>query len=130
MGPLPFAESDRLVELDEMAPKWNLRYVGVANPDFYQWRKSNSTFENMAFFTGANYNLSDGENVARVQGAQVTREMLGVLRLNPIMGRNFQVEEDRPGGAKVVLLNYDFWQRTFQGDTRVLGRIVELDEYR
>jgi len=93
VGPLPFAESDRLVELDETAPKWNLRYVGVANPDFYRWRKSNSTFENMAFFTGANYNLSDGENVARVQGAQVTREMLGVLRLKPIMGRNFQVEE-------------------------------------
>jgi len=128
LRPLPFAESDRLVELDETAPKWNLRYVGVANPDFYEWRKSNSTFDAMAFFTGASYNLSDGRNVERIQAAQVTRDMLDVLRLKPMIGRDFRPEEDKPGGAKVVLLNYGFWQRAFQGDSQVLGRIVRLDE--
>ena len=128
LRPLPFAQSNRLVELDETAPRWNLRYVGVANPDFYEWRKSNSTFDAMAFFTGASYNLSDGRNVERVQGAQVTRDMLDVLSLKPAIGRDFRPEEDRPGGAKVVLLNYAFWQRAFQGDRQVLGRIVKLDE--
>jgi putative ABC transport system permease protein len=128
LRPLPFAESDRLVQLDETAPKWNLRYVGVANPDFYEWRKSNSTFEGMAFFTGASYNLSDGRNVERVRGTQVTRDMLDVLRLKPMIGRDFRPEEDKPGGAKVVLLSHDFWQRAFQSDSQVLGRIVKLDE--
>jgi hypothetical protein len=96
----------------------------VANPDFYEWRKSNSTFDSMAFFTGASYNLSDGRNVERVQAAQVTRDMLDVLRLKPMIGRDFHPEEDKPGGAKVVLLNYDFWQRAFQGDRQVLGRAL------
>jgi putative ABC transport system permease protein len=128
LRPVPFAESDRLIELDETAPKWNLRYVGVANPDFYDWRKSNSTFDSMAFFTVASHNLSDGRNVERVQAAQVTRDMLDVLRLKPMVGRDFRPEEDKPGGAKVVLLNYDFWQRAFQGDRQVVGRIVKLDE--
>src|SRR5215475_13905661 len=80
LRPLPFAESDRLVELDETAPRWNLRYVGVANQDFYEWGRSNSTFDDMAFFTGAGYNLSSGSTVERVQAAQVTRDMLDVLR--------------------------------------------------
>jgi putative ABC transport system permease protein len=128
LRPLPFPASDRLVELDETAPKWSLRYVGVSNQDFYQWRRSNSTFDEMAFFTGAGYNLSDGSTVERAQAAQVTRDMLDVLRLQPVIGRNFKPEEDRPGGAKVVLLNYTLWQRTFQGDRQVLGRIVKLDE--
>jgi hypothetical protein len=48
--------------------------------DFYQWRRSNSTFDGMAFFTGAGYNLSDGSTVERAQAAQVTRDMLDVLR--------------------------------------------------
>jgi putative ABC transport system permease protein len=29
LRPLPFVESDRLIDLDETAPKWNLKYVGV-----------------------------------------------------------------------------------------------------
>ena len=128
LRPLPFAESDRLVELDETAPKWNLRYVGVSNPDFYEWRKNNSSFDGMAFFRGASYNLSDGGRVERVDAAQVTREMLDLLRLRPVLGRDFRPEEDRPGGARVVMLNYNFWQRMFHGDRQVLGRAVKLDE--
>ena len=128
LRPLPFFQSDRLVELDETAPKWNLRYVGVSNPDSYEWTKSNSTFDSVAFFAGVSYNLSDGRAVERVAGAQVTYKMLDVLRLKPLLGRNFQPEEDRPGGAKVVLLNYDLWQRMFHGDREAVGRIVKLDE--
>jgi hypothetical protein len=29
LHPLPFAESDRLIDLDETAPKWNLKYEGL-----------------------------------------------------------------------------------------------------
>ena len=128
LKPLPFDASDRLVEIDETAPKWNLQYVGVSNPDSYAWRTGNSTFENMAYFTGASYNLSYGTAVQRVQGSQVTRDMLDVFQLRPELGRDFRPEEDRPGGAKVVLLGYKLWQQLFQGDRSVLGRIVQLDE--
>src|SRR5579863_3692776 len=55
LRPLPFSESDRLVELDETAPKWSLPYVGVSNPDSYEWHKTNQTFDNMAFFSGSSY---------------------------------------------------------------------------
>src|SRR5262245_50315749 len=48
--PLPFAEPERLIDLDETAPQWNLVHVGVANPDLHQWRTQNATFESMAFF--------------------------------------------------------------------------------
>jgi predicted permease len=128
LRPLPFEESSRLIELDETAPKWGLKYVGVASNDSYQWSKSNSTFENMAFFTGVSYNLADGGMAQRVAGAQVTRDMLDVLRLKPLIGRNFRPEEDTPGGARVVLLNYDLWQRMFRSNANVLGRVVKLDE--
>jgi predicted permease len=128
LRPLPFAGADRLIDLDETAPKWNLTHVGVSAFDFYQWRKSNAAFDSMAFFRGPSYNLSDHGMAQRVNGAQVTRDMLDVLGLQPIIGRNFSAEEDKPGGAKVVLLNYGLWQRMFQGDGHVLGRVLKLDE--
>ncbi len=54
--------------------------------------------------------------------------MLDVLRLKPLIGRNFTPDEDKPGGAKVVLLSYGLWQRVFRGDRNLLGRILKLDD--
>ena len=129
LRPLPFAESGRLVELDETAPQWNLRYVGVSVPDFVAWRAGNGTFDRMAFFTGASYNLAaDGAHAQRVSGVQVTHDMLDVLGLKPLLGRDFTTEDDRPGSNGVVMLTDDLWRHTFGGDPGVLGRVVKLDE--
>ncbi len=127
LRPLPFAQPDQLVDLDETAPKWNLKYVGVSNPDFYAWRKSNSTFDGMAFFDGNSFNLADRGSAQRVLGANVTYDLLDVLGLKPALGRNFLPEEDRPGGPRVVLLGYGLWQRVFEGNPNVLGRVLQLD---
>jgi hypothetical protein len=127
LRPLPFPEAEQLIDLDETAPKWNLQYVGVSNPDFYLWRSNNATFDGMAFFTQGSFNLSDRGNAQRILGANVTHDLLDVLRLKPALGRNFLPEEDRPGGAKVTMLGYDLWQRMFQGDRNVLGRVLQLD---
>jgi len=128
LHPLPFVESDRLIDLDETAPQWKLKHVGVSGPDCYEWRKSNSTFDNMAFFRRRSYNLSDGETSLHVIGAQVTHELLDVLDLKPAIGRNFLPEEDRIGGGKVALLGHGLWQQMFGGDPNVLGRVLKLDQ--
>jgi predicted permease len=127
LRPLPFPEAEQLVDLDETAPKWNLHYVGVSNPDFYVWRKSNSTFDGMAFFSFNSFNLADRGTAQRILGAKVTYDLLDVLKLKPALGRNFLPAEDLPGGPKVTLLGYDLWQRLFQGDRNVLGRVLKLD---
>lgn len=128
LHPLPFAEFDKLVDLDETAPKWNLKFVGISAADYFAWSKGNGTFENIAVFRGPSYNFSNGGHTQRVAGAQVSRDMLDVLRLKPFLGRNFTPEEDRPGGAKVVMLSYGLWSRMFRGDPLVLGRVVSLDD--
>lgn len=128
LRPLPFAESDRLVDLDETAPKWNLTSVSVSNPDFYAWRAGNKTFDAMAFFDSEGYDLSDNHVAAqRIRGVRVTRDMLDVLRLKPALGRNFLPEEDRHGGSTVVMLGYTLWQRMFQSDPNMLGRVLKLN---
>ena len=127
LRPLPFPESEQLINLDETAPKWNLHYVGVSNPDFYLWRKNNSTFDGMAFFSGSSFNLFDNGAAQRIEGAAVTYDLLNVLKLQPALGRNFTEEEDRPKGPHVVMLGYKLWQRMFRGDRGVLGHVIKLD---
>jgi len=129
LRPLPFPDPGRLVDLNEAAPKWNLTQVSVSNPDFTAWRNGNASFDSMAFFSGGGANLSDSSGVARrIKTAEVTHDLLGMLGLKPVLGRDFLPEEDRPGGAKVVLLGYDLWRSLFHGERNVAGRIVKLDE--
>jgi predicted permease len=127
LKPLPFPDSARLIDLDETAPKWNLHYVGVAEPDFIAWRDQNSTFDAMAFFQNPDFNLSRVGPAQHIRGAKVTGDLLDVLGLKLVLGRNFLPEEERPNGEKAVLLGYDLWQRLFSGDRNVLGRFLMLD---
>jgi putative ABC transport system permease protein len=71
LRPLLFADPDRLVDLDETAPKWNLKYVGISNRDFASWRRGNNSFEAMAFFDESSFNLSGRGEAQRVRGARV-----------------------------------------------------------
>ncbi len=127
LRPLPFAEPDRLVDLDETAPKWNLKYVGINHPDYAAWRRGNRTFESMAFFDEMSFNLSGKGQAERVRAAKVTRDMLDVLKLKPELGRDFRDEEDRPGGTKVALIGYGLWQRLYGGSRDAVGQILQLD---
>src|SRR5579871_4355851 len=127
LRPLPFAESDRLIDLDETAPQWNLHYTGVAAPDIFIWRDHNKTFDGMAFFDNNSFNLADNGKAQRVDGAEVTSNLLDVLGLKPALGRTFRPEEDRPHGPHVVMLGYTLWQRMFRADMNVVGRVMKLD---
>jgi predicted permease len=53
--------------------------------------------------------------------------LLSVLGVEPVLGRNFTADEDRPGGEPVVLISHRFWQRQFNGDRSVTGHAITLD---
>jgi len=130
LRPLPFPEPGRLVDLDETAPKWNLERVGISDPDFDAWQRGNKTFAGMAFYAtgrGANLVTADG-GAERLKMAAVTHDLLRVLGLKPVVGRDILPEEDRPGAPNVILLGYDLWQRQFHGDRAVAGRVIKLSE--
>ena len=127
LRPLPFPDPERLVYLNERAPRWNLDVVGINYPDFDQWRREQHLFEAIACYDTASFNASDGTNALRIEGAQVTHDFAAVLGVKPDLGRFFAAEEDRPKGPPVVVLGHGFWQDRFAGDRDVLGKTLRLD---
>lgn len=127
LRPLPFPEAHRLVNLDETAPQWNLEFVGIAYPDFHGWRDQNRTFEGMAVWNDDSYNmLIDGEPL-RATAALVTHDLMEVLGIQPVLGRDITEVEDRPGGERVALVSWNLWRSQFGGSDDVLGRALELN---
>ena len=71
-------------------------------------------------------NLQAGSHVAYVHGWRISAHYLDVLAIQPMMGRNFSADEDRPHGPKAVILSYRLWQNTFGSNPHILGQPVQL----
>ncbi|MGH9674910.1 MAG: ABC transporter permease, partial [Bryobacteraceae bacterium] len=127
LRPFPFQEPGRLVDLDEVAPRWNLEFVGIAYPDFHAWREQNRSFEGMAVWDDIGGNLTVGDVAERVNGALVTHDLLKVLGLKPQLGRGFLPEEDKPNGPKVATLSDGIWRRLFQGRSDAVGKSLRIN---
>ena len=85
--PLPYPNANRLVNLNETAPKWGLDFTSINYPDFDQWRKASRSFEAMALWTGSSFNVSDGTSAERLTGQYVTYDMPLALGIRPVLGR-------------------------------------------
>ena len=71
-------------------------------------------------------NLKGGSYVEYVHDGRVSAHYFDVLELQPVLGRNFSEDEDRPHGPRVVILSYDLWRNVFGGDPRILGQPILL----
>ena len=127
LRPFAFEEPERLVFFNEKAPKWNLDIVGINFPDFDQWRRDQKLFDAIALFTTSSQNLADGSGAERVLAASVTYEFDKVLRIQPVIGRMFNAEEDSPKGPYVTVIGHGLWQERFAGNPNVLGKTLKMN---
>ena len=133
LRPLPVDHLDRLVRLRE---NWGepggepvLRSVNPAT--FRLWRSDrrlDGVFEGIAAGHWMSPAISTGDRPEEVTGSQVTANLLPVLGVEPILGRQFREDETRPGAdSRVVLIGYGLWQRRFGGSDSVLGKDLRID---
>ena len=127
LRPFPFPDPDRLVYINETAPRWNLDIVGVNYPDFVQWRQDMKLFDAIALYDEGGFNVADSADAERIDGAIVTHDFARVLRVEPILGRMFTADEDRPKAEPVVVIAEGLWQRRFGGAPDVLGRTLKIN---
>jgi len=126
LQPLPYPDGDRVVILTETDP--NLPQISVAYPDYLDWKRDNTVFENIAVSRRESYNLSglEGRAPEQVSGGLVTGNFFKVIGLQPQLGRVFTEEEDRVGGPAVCVISDKIWQRVWNRDPNVLGKSVNL----
>ncbi len=125
LRPLPYAEPDRLIVLNETHPR--IGTISVSYPNFLDWRVQNHVFSDMAVMANVGYNLSGIVQPETIKGQAVTSNFLSLIGVHPLFGRDFDPSEDKPGATPVVMLTYPLWQSHFAGRRDVIGRSVSLD---
>jgi len=111
LRPLPFANADRLV------------VARLSLPDYRDVKTSLTAFDGMAVWASNMYNVRTGGESQQVLGAVVSRELMPLLGVEPLLGRTFTAEDEL---QDTLILGYGLWQSRFGGDPSVLGRQVDL----
>lgn len=125
--PLPFRDPDRLQDIG-MSRLATARDVGgVSFLDFQELRAHTTSFSAFACDTGRNGVISDVDEPERLREFLVSANLFPTLGIDPVVGRQFRDDEDRPGAPPVVLLSYGLWQRRYAGDPTIVGRTITLD---
>lgn len=62
-----------------------------------------------------------------VPGARVSKDVIPMLGEQPMLGRSFSDDEDRPGGPRVAILTAELWETAFARDPQILGKSISID---
>jgi putative ABC transport system permease protein len=128
LRPLPYQDPSALVQV------WNTylpQFPQVPNSagDFQDFLRQARGFSGMAAYIDIprGYNLTGEGEPERLEARLATSGLFPLLGIRPIVGRTFAPEDDQPGGPRVVILSYRFWQNHFGLNPTVVGHAVTLD---
>lgn len=125
LDPYPYEDADRIVVLvnrDAERPGQNLPF---SFPDVDEVRRS-GLFESVTAVDWDPFNLGLDDRTEWVGGGLVGASAFRTFGVAPIRGRGFLPEDDRPGGAPVVVLGERLW-RDALGGRDVIGESLRLD---
>jgi putative ABC transport system permease protein len=125
--PLPYQDPARLVLLFEHFKAQHLDTIPVSAPEFIEYKTQLRSFDKLAAFNTATYNIAEGETPERVFGAVVSADLFPLVGVQPIRGRIFRPEECAAGRDDVVVISERLWRRKFDRDPRVLGSKLMAD---
>lgn len=125
LRPLPFHAPDQLCLVTEQLP--SIPVVGPSYENFQDFRDRAKSFSAMAATRITTLTLTGTGEPERLPAQMTSAAMFPLLGVNARLGRVFAPEEDKAGGAQVVVLGHGFWLRHFAGSEDVLGKSMTLD---
>lgn len=125
--PLPFQAPQNLVLLFEKFTAQGLDQIPVSAPEYLDWEKQTRSYERIAAFDFANFNLTGGDMPERIQGAAVTPSLFPLLGVQPIKGRVFNESEFGEGNDGIVVISERLWRRRFNSDPQLVGTQLSIN---
>ena len=132
LNPLPYKDPDRLVVIWEtnkhLGPEmWDRNEVAMGN--FLDWRSRNQNFDQLAALFDTAMNLTGVGEPQRIQSCVVTTNFFQAIGVQPMLGRSFLPEEEKPGAPFTVILSHDLWQRQFGSDPNIINKSLTLNAH-
>lgn len=127
LRPLPYAHPERIVQVTSTEAERQLNAIQMSWPRLQMVRERQDVFSDMSVSTPNAATVTGNGDPEQVQGLIVSSNYFPLLGVQPLVGRNFLAEEDRPGGPPVVMLSYGYWQSHYAARPDAIGQSITLD---
>jgi len=125
LRPLPHREPGRLVNLYQQ--RKGGAETNISETRFAYWREHTEVFEQIAGTSYRPVYLSEVDRPRQIQAKMVSANYFSLLGYEPVLGRVFRPDEEKPGSQPVVVLGHAFWLDQWGGAPNVIGKSLVLD---
>jgi len=95
--------------------------------DYHAWREQLKSVQEISAFRMLTPTLiAPGIPPESVRVASMSASGFRVARVQPLMGRYLEKEDEREGAPSVVVIGEEVWRKRFEGDPAILGRTIQL----
>jgi putative ABC transport system permease protein len=122
--PMPYPKPNQLVMVwSKIQGERN----SVSPGDYLEWKRRNTSFQDMNAWGGGSYNVATRERPEQIEGSPRTPGFFKMEGLPMLLGRDFLPEEGVLGNDHVVILSNRMWSRHFASDPQIIGRDIRMN---
>src|SRR5215469_4099764 len=123
LAPMPYPNPDQLVMVWSKVRSNNNT---VSAGDFLDWRRQNTTFQDLIAWTGVAMNFQTPDQPERIVGRALTPGAYRMMGTPLLLGRDFLPQEGEVGKDHVVILTHRLWVH-LGADRNIIGRQIKMD---
>jgi putative ABC transport system permease protein len=124
LRPLAMEDPSGVVYMQE---QWKGIFPGLSVGNFADVQRQSTSLTKLCASNDASFNLATSEAPERVQGEYATADYFSTFGVQPIAGRVFTADEDKPGHGQVVVISERLWRTHFHADRDVVGRALRAN---
>jgi predicted permease len=128
LRPLPFANADRFVTMDNRYPGAGVEIGSNGVPDYYDRLAQTTVFEEIALYRSTGVTIGgQGSEAERITSVPATPSFFRLLGAQPHRGQTFTEQETDVDHARKVILSFGLWQRLYGGRDDAIGGELRLN---
>jgi putative ABC transport system permease protein len=124
LNPLSMREPSRVVYLQE---QWRDIFPGLSVGNFADVQRQSASFASLCASNNASFNLATREAPERVEGEIATANYFSTFGIEPLAGRVFTADEDKPGRSQVVVISERLWRARLHADPATIGQGLRIN---
>ncbi|MEE8587282.1 MAG: ABC transporter permease, partial [Acidobacteriota bacterium] len=125
---LPFEESERILYVGRSDALRGIPLTSSSLQEYRYWQQNQSSFEHLSAFWDTTVSLSGESGFAeQYRAAYMTADTFEMLRVQPLIGRLLQAEDQSRTASPVVLLGHSVWRNRYDSDPHILGQQVRIE---
>ena len=127
LRPLPYANADRIVTINNGYRGNELQKTAVSTPELFDFRETFKSLDAIAGIRPAAVTLTGAGEPESLNAIVTTPNLFDILGERAVVGRGFLPADGAPNEAQVAIISHALWQRRFASDSAIIGRQIVIN---